>query len=92
MTVARYGLRDTIEIALIDSIWYDSFGNTPGRTASSAIRVRMAYGLAVCTTGLDSPADDIGTRYAARWPIGQPTPQANSCSASARPATACSGR
>ena len=30
--VSRYGRRDTVEITVIDAIWYGAFGNTEGRT------------------------------------------------------------
>ncbi len=70
VTVSRYGRRDTIEIAAVDSIWYGAFGNAPGRT----VLVREAgradgYDLALFTTDLNSPAAEIVARYAARWPI-----------------------
>lgn len=69
--VSRYGRTDTVEIAVIDSIWYGAFGNTAGRT----ILVRdhqtgqHGYGLAIFTTDHHSTAEQIVARYAARWPI-----------------------
>jgi hypothetical protein len=32
VSVDRYGRSDTVEIAVIDTIWYGPFGNTPGHT------------------------------------------------------------
>jgi hypothetical protein len=64
-TVSRYGHRDTVEIAVFDTIWYGAFGNTPGRT----VLVRepgQNKVLALFTTDTDSP---IEARYARRWPI-----------------------
>lgn len=70
VTVHRYGRADTIEIAEIPSIWYGTFGNTPGRT----IVVRepgsgTTYQLAIFTTDLDTPAEHVVARYADRWTI-----------------------
>jgi hypothetical protein len=68
--VSRYGRSDTVLVAVIESIWYGAFGNTPGRT----VLVRdtdttSGYGLAIFTTDSDSSVADIVARYAGRWPI-----------------------
>ncbi|MPY81327.1 MAG: transposase [Actinophytocola sp.] len=70
LRVSRYGRRDIILVAVIETIWYGAFGNTPGRT----VLVRdtgtdSGYDLAIFTTDLDSGVADIVARYAARWPI-----------------------
>jgi DDE superfamily endonuclease len=70
VTVTRYGRTDTVEVAVIESIWYGAFGNTPGRT----VLVRdtdkdSGYALAIFTTDRDSPVEGVVARYAARWPI-----------------------
>ena len=88
-TITRYGRSVIVEIADIPSIWYGAFGSTPGRT----VLVRDPGDdrvLAVFTTDTDSCTDAVVERYAHRWPIEPPSPRANNCSASARPATACS--
>ena len=57
--MTRYGRRDTVEIAVIDSIWYGAFGNTEGRTVlvrdPGAQRV-----LAIFTTDTDQRHRDRG--------------------------------
>ncbi|MPY78835.1 MAG: transposase, partial [Actinophytocola sp.] len=68
--VSRYGRSDTIHVAVIESIWYGAFANTPGRT----VLVRdtdttSGYGLAIFTTDRDSSVADLVARYAGRWPI-----------------------
>ena len=68
VTVSRYGRRDTVEITVIDSIWYGAFGNTEGRT----VLVRepgTEKVLAVFTTDTTSDTETVVARYADRWPI-----------------------
>ena len=68
VSVDRYGRSDTVEIAVIDTIWYGPFGNTPGHT----VLVREPGGqkmLAIFTTDTDSSIEAVVTRYAHRWPI-----------------------
>jgi hypothetical protein len=67
-TVARYGRRDTVEIAETPGIWYGAFSNSEGRI----VLVRDPGAdtmLAIFTTDLTSPAEAIAARYAHRWPI-----------------------
>ncbi len=68
VSVDRYGRSDTVEIAVIDTIWYGPFGNMPGHT----VLVREPGGqkmLAIFTTDTDSSIEAVVTRYAHRWPI-----------------------
>lgn len=68
VTVSRYGRRDTVEITVIDSIWYGAFGNTEGRT----VLVREPGSekvLAIFTTDTTSDTETVVARYADRWPI-----------------------
>jgi len=72
VTVGRYGRTDTIEVAVIPSIWHGAFGNTEGRT----VLVReigsdndKGYELALFATDQHSPAEVIVARYADRWSI-----------------------
>jgi hypothetical protein len=68
VTVSRYGRRDTVEITVVDSIWYGAFGNTEGRT----VLVREPGSekvLAIFTTDTTSDTETVVARYADRWPI-----------------------
>ena len=68
VTVSRYGRRDTVEITVIDSIWYGAFGNTEGRT----VLVREPGSekvMAIFTTDTTSDTETVVARYADRWPI-----------------------
>ena len=65
VTVSRYGRRDTVEITVIDSIWYGAFGNTEGRT----VLVRepgTEKVLAIFTTDTTSDTETVVARYADR--------------------------
>jgi hypothetical protein len=68
--VARYGRHDTV--AAITCLWYGVYRSRAVRVilvrepASSAT---TGYDLALLTTDLTSPADQIVARYAARWAI-----------------------
>lgn len=72
-TVARYGRTDTITLADTVCLWY-------GVYRSRAVRVILlrdttkttktgSYSIAVFTTDLHTPAEQIISRYAARWSI-----------------------
>lgn len=70
--VRRYGRTDTVDLAEITCLWY-------GVYRSRAIRVvlvrepgstsKAGYDLALVTTDLTSPPEQIVARYAARWSI-----------------------
>jgi hypothetical protein len=71
-TVARYGRRDDVQIAETQCLWYGAYRSRtvrvilvrdPGSTA------KAGYDLALISTDLDSPAEQIVARYAARWSI-----------------------
>lgn len=69
-TVTRYGRTETVDVAVIDSIWYGAFRNSRGRT----VLVRepgspTATELALFTTDRTSPPQDVIARYADRWSI-----------------------
>jgi hypothetical protein len=69
-TVTRYGRTDTVTLTETACLWY-------GVYRSRAIRVILlrdhhatrGYGIALITTDLHTPAEQIITRYAARWSI-----------------------
>jgi hypothetical protein len=68
--VTRYGRTDTVTLADTVCLWY-------GVYRSRAVRVILlrdrgatrGYGIAVVTTDLHSRAEDIISRYAARWSV-----------------------
>lgn len=71
-TVTRYGTTGTVEIAVIDCLWWGSLHRTPVRL----ILVRdldetKAYTIALITTDHTSTREEIVARYASRWPIEQ---------------------
>ncbi len=68
VTVSRYGCRDTVEITVIDSIWYGAFGNTEGRTVLVREPGREKV-LAIFSTDTTSDPETVVARYADRWPI-----------------------
>ena len=68
VTVSRYGRRDTVEITVVDSIWYGAFGNTEGRTVLVREPGREKV-LAIFTTDTTSDTETVVARYADRWPI-----------------------
>jgi len=68
--VLRYGRTDTIQIAIVDCIWYGSFGNAEGR----CVLVRdqdsaKAYDLALFTLDPAASTAQVVERYAVRWSI-----------------------
>ena len=67
-TVSRYGRRDTVEITVIDAIWYGAFGNTEGRTVLVREPGRDKV-MAIFTTDTTSDTETVVARYADRWPI-----------------------
>jgi hypothetical protein len=68
--VYRYGRTETVELAMIEAVWYGPFGNTPGHT----VLVReagstKAYHLALFSTDVSATGGQIVERYAVRWSI-----------------------
>jgi hypothetical protein len=68
VTVARYGRSDTVNIAVLDCLWYGVFGPQPVRLVLVHDRETGPM-LALITTDLCVTAADLVTRYAARWAI-----------------------
>jgi hypothetical protein len=69
-SVYRYGRTETVELAVIEAIWYGPFANTLGH----AVLVReagstKAYDLALFSTDVTAPGGQIVERYAVRWSI-----------------------
>jgi hypothetical protein len=71
-TVTRYGHTGTVEIAVIDCLWWGSLH----RTTVRLILVRdldetKPYTIALITTDPTDTSEEIVARYASRWPIEQ---------------------
>ena len=69
-SVYRYGRTETVDLAIIEAIWYGPFANTPGhavllREAGST----NACDLALFTTDTTAPPEQVVERYAVRWSI-----------------------
>lgn len=68
--VARYGRVETVQAAVIDCLWYGTFGPVPVRMV--CVRDRddpKAPMLALVTTDLTNSVADLAARYAMRWAI-----------------------
>jgi hypothetical protein len=68
--VARYGRVETVSAAVIDCLWYGTFGPVPVRMV--CVRDRddpKAPLLALVTTDLTASVADLIARYAMRWSI-----------------------
>src|SRR6187455_2787676 len=76
--VRRYGRTDTVQITEITCLWYGSFRSRTVRVIlvrddnpRTRDRNDRGYGLPLVTTDLESSAEDLVARYAARWGIEQ---------------------
>jgi hypothetical protein len=68
--VARYGRVETVQAAVIDCLWYGTFGPLPVRMICVRDRDEAkAPMLALATTDLTSTVADLVARYAMRWSI-----------------------
>lgn len=69
-TVHRYGRTDTVTLADTHCLWYGVYRCRTIRVILLRDRgTTHGYGLAIITTDLHTPADQIISRYAARWSI-----------------------
>jgi hypothetical protein len=69
-TVARYGRTNTVRVAEVVCLWYGAFGKRTGRLIAAAEGTgEEGRQLLLFTTDLAAPAEQIITRYAARWSI-----------------------
>jgi hypothetical protein len=88
-TVARYGRSGTVRIAEVACRWYGAFGKRTGRLIAAAEGAgEEGRQLLLFTTDLAVPAEQIVTRYAARWSVEVAIETAKGPWGSARPATA----
>ena len=92
--VRRYGRTDSVQITEITCLWYGSFRSHTVRVVlvrDNKPRTRdrddRGYGLPLVTTDLESSAEDLVARYAARWGIERTSPTPARSSAWAMPAT-----
>jgi hypothetical protein len=76
--VRRYGRTDAVQITELVCLWYGSFRSRTVRVIlvrDDKPRTRgrddRGYGLPLVTTDLESAAEDLVARYAARWGIEQ---------------------
>ena len=76
--VRRYGRTDAVQITEITCLWYGSFRSRTVRVIlvhdnkpRTRDRDERGYGLPSATTDLESTAEDLVARYAARWGIEQ---------------------
>jgi DDE superfamily endonuclease len=71
-TVRRYGRDDTVQVAEYRCLWYGVYRSRTVRVLlvrDRADRAETGYRLALVSTDLTSPADELVARYAARWAI-----------------------
>src|SRR6266508_4080353 len=69
-TVARYGRTDIVHTAEVACLWYGAFGNRNGRLIAVAEGAGgTGRQLLLFTTDLAAPAEQLITRYTARWSI-----------------------
>ena len=71
-TVSRYGRTDQVELADIHCLWYGVYRSRTVRVIllrDPDRRTTTGYHLALISTDLTTAADQIVTRYAARWSI-----------------------
>lgn len=71
-TVSYYGKTQAVQLATIRCLWYGSLGKIPVQV----VLVRKpdssrAYDIAIVSTDVDSAAEQLVARYAARWPVEQ---------------------
>lgn len=74
VTVSRYGTRSTVQVCEVTCLWYGTWRTDTVRvilvreTGRKAVPTK-GYDIALITTDLSATAEQIITRYAARWSI-----------------------
>jgi hypothetical protein len=69
-TVLRYGITSTVRITEVTCLWFGTWRTDPVRVILLRdTDTSTGYDLALVTTDLTSPAEQIIARYAARWSI-----------------------
>jgi DDE superfamily endonuclease len=72
LRVRRYGRDDLVHLAEVRCLWYGVYRSQPVRVLlvrDRDSRARAGYDLALVSTDLTSPAEQLVTRYATRWAI-----------------------
>jgi hypothetical protein len=70
--VTRYGVTETVDLAVITCLWWGSLHRTPVRVVLVRdLDETRAYTLALATTDLTTHGEQIVARYASRWSIEQ---------------------
>ena len=70
--VTRYGVTETVDLAVVTCLWWGSLHRTPVRVVLVRdLDETKPYTLALATTDLDSTGEQIVARYASRWSIEQ---------------------
>lgn len=70
--VTRYGVTETVDLAVIRCLWWGSLHRTPIRVVLVRdLDETKPYTLALATTDLTSTAEQIAARHASRWSIQQ---------------------
>ncbi|MBC8093058.1 MAG: transposase [Pseudonocardia sp.] len=70
--VSRYGRTDTVQISDTHCLWYGAYRSREVRVIlirEPGSKTKTGYDLALITTDLTTPAEQLITRYAARWSI-----------------------
>lgn len=70
--VSRYARTDTVELADTTCLWYGAYRSRAVRVIllrEPGSKAKAGYDLALITTDLTIPADQLITRYAARWSV-----------------------
>jgi DDE superfamily endonuclease len=68
--VERYGRTEFVWVTSIECLWYGAFKDLPVRLVLVRdLDSTNPYDLALISTDLNSPADDLVERYGTRWPI-----------------------
>uniref|UniRef100_UPI00322205EA hypothetical protein n=1 Tax=Intrasporangium sp. TaxID=1925024 RepID=UPI00322205EA len=68
--VQRYGRTDTVQVTVIEALWYGSFADTPGRLVLVRDEATATgYDLALFTTDSTAMPEQLVARYADRWSI-----------------------
>ncbi len=68
--VYRYGRTQTVDIAMVEAIWYGPFGNTASHLVlQQDPDSTSAYHQALFSTDMDTTGERIVERYAVRWSI-----------------------
>jgi hypothetical protein len=69
LSVNRYGLNATVQVAVIRCLWYGVFGPQQVQVILVRDKAKTGYDVALVSTDLSAKPAQIVERYAARWSI-----------------------